>query len=780
MSTRTPTLEQSQAIELFVTGSPLVIKAGAGCLSGSTIVHINRAGKGSPMTLAHVVAQLQGAATVTRQLNGKEVTQGARGWDLTIPTRVAFAADSVVRLGLLTDAWCSGDQEVFDVSTVGGRTIRATAQHPFLTAHGWRYLRDLAPGLEVAVNTGRSHRGSGRKPSYRYRDTRCHPHQTCRSAQRQRFGVAEHRLVVEAGMNGLGLDEFLAILRRPAAPDGLVFLDPEVHVHHRDEDRANNARSNLAVMTEAEHLRHHAASGSAENVLWQVGIDTVAHVELAGVETTYDLAMADEPHNFVANGFVVHNTGKTTTLGMCARATQRTGTYLAFNKAIATDAARAMPMSVDSRTVHSVAWRTIRAEHPNGQALLARVDQPRVAPWKTAKHLGLGMLIVSVPQPFGPDRRKSLQPTWQAGHVMRAVANFCNSADPIPTRRHFPYVDGIDPPTADGRRTHVNNHQVAAHLEDALQRAWADLTTPVGALRFSPDVYLKLWQLGGYQIPGDFVLFDEAQDASPVMLAALRAQHDKQVIYVGDSNQQIYEWRGAVDALDLVDPAVPRTLLTQSWRFGQPIADIANLLLARLDSGMVLQGNPGLTSVVHSRRGAPAPRAVLCRTNAAAVDSLLRFQERGLHPHLVGGTAEIVSFAEAAIKLQAGQSVSHRELACFDSWQEVQDYVADDPGGGDLRTMVKLLDDYGPQIVMDALSGLVGEDAADVVISTAHKAKGREWETVHLASDFEVQEGAPIPPGELRLLYVAATRATHHLDVSVCAPLRQILVGAGT
>ena len=126
---------------------------------------------------------------------------------------------------------------------------------------------------------------------------------------------------------------------------------------------------------------------------------------------------------------------------------------------------------------------------------------------------------------------------------------------------------------------------------------------------------------------------------------------------------------------------------------------------------------------------------------------------------------------------QAGEKVSHADLACFDDWAEVRSYVEDDPGGSDLRTMVKMLDDYGPQIVIDALTGLVAEDAADVVISTGHRSKGREWASVRLAGDFQDYEGSPIPPEELRLLYVAATRATHHLDLSGCAPLRRLLAG---
>jgi hypothetical protein len=168
---------------------------------------------------------------------------------------------------------------------------------------------------------------------------------------------------------------------------------------------------------------------------------------------------------------------------------------------------------------------------------------------------------------------------------------------------------------------------------------------------------------------------------------------------------------------------------------------------------------------------------VLCRTNGMAVNAVLMFQAQGKTAHLVGGAQEIVRFARACGELQGGQRTTHPELACFNDWGEVQAYVADDPGGSDLRMLVNMVDKYGVQIVVDALDGCVGEAGADVVISTAHKAKGREWANVRLAADFEPGEGQVLAPPELRLLYVAATRATRNLDISGCVPLREMVEG---
>ena len=114
---------------------------------------------------------------------------------------------------------------------------------------------------------------------------------------------------------------------------------------------------------------------------------------------------------------------------------------------------------------------------------------------------------------------------------------------------------------------------------------------------------------------------------------------------------------------------------------------------------------------------------------------------------------------------------------------EVQDYIAMDEGGSDLRAMVKLIDDYGPDALISAIDRLVDEpsDAGnkpmalttakpDVIVSTAHKAKGREWASVLIGEDFyppkidETGEQKEADPGELRLAYVAVTRARLVLD----------------
>jgi hypothetical protein len=451
-------------------------------------------------------------------------------------------------------------------------------------------------------------------------------------------------------------------------------------------------------------------------------------------------------------------TGKTTTLKMLGAATSKRCQYVAFNRAIVDEASRKMPRNVRASTAHSLAMRAV------GRRFAHRLGGQRMRSMDVARQLGLDPIVVS----FG-DQRKVIQPSYLGGLVMRTITNWCFSADPEPTTKFTPYVDGIDLPDDLGRRTWPNNDAVRAHIADAVTAAWADLCDVEGRLPFKHDHYLKMWQLDDPVIPADVVFFDEAQDAAPVMLDAINRQQ-AQLVYVGDSQQQIYGWRGAENALASV-PFDARTFLTQSFRFGPAIAEIANLLLGTLRAELRLTGTPEIPSMLDRLA---APRCVLTRSNAVAVRTVLQHLKAGRRVHLVGGGGEIVRFAKAAIELQQYGSTSYPDLACFSSWNEVVEYVAQDPQGDELALNVRLIEEFGVDAIIEALDETTPEFLSETVVSTAHKAKGREWPTVQLADDFQELDVREAPE-EWRLLYVAATRAQNVLDVERCLPIMRLI-----
>jgi len=434
-------------------------------------------------------------------------------------------------------------------------------------------------------------------------------------------------------------------------------------------------------------------------------------------------------------------TGKTSTLRLvAARLAGKRGVYLAYNKAIQVDAARAFPVNVLCKTAHSLAYAAV------GRQYAHRLRAPRMPARETARILGLN-------DPVQLDKdRAPLAPQQLARLVMETVQRFCYSADNQLQRTHVPLVNGID--------SEPHRADLAGYLVPVAQAAWDQHIAPLdGRLRFSHDCYLKLWAMSGPQLGADYVLLDEAQDSNPCVAALVTGQH-AQRIWVGDRSQAIYGWRGAVDAMEHA-PGL-RLLLSQSFRFGPAVADEANKWLAVLGARLRLRGFDRIASQVVDTIAADA---VLCRTNAEAVRQCMAYTTAGARTALVGGGKEIQSLAEAALELRGTGSTAHPELCAFASWSDVIAYVEEDSAGSDLQVAVRLIDTYGPEQVIAILGRLVPEDHADVVISTAHKAKGREWPRVQIADDFrepKTSEDNPnprIPREDAMLAYVAVTRA---------------------
>jgi hypothetical protein len=444
-------------------------------------------------------------------------------------------------------------------------------------------------------------------------------------------------------------------------------------------------------------------------------------------------------------------TGKTTTLRMLADVMEGRGQYTAFNSALVAETKpKFHGTRVQCNTTHSLAFQAV------GKQYAHKLNRPRIKSEQVARMLELEAFEFEL-----GDETRRIAPGFLAGKVLDAIRRFCQSADMELTVDHFRYIDGIDAPV-DERRTYTNNKKVREYLLPFALKAWKDLCDKDGELTFGHDHYVKIWQLSDPVISADYILLDEAQDTAPVMLDILRRQKCP-VILVGDSAQQIYEWRGAINAMSFF-PDAPRCFLSQSFRFGEAIAQVANAVLETLDepTPLRLKGLPSIPSVVGPIE---KPTAILCRTNAMAVTKLLTAIGNGLRPFLVGGGSDVISFVEAAECLQKLKPTSHPELACFASWTEVQEYSKQDEGE-DLRLMVKLIDTFGAKVIKDALKNMPQEKDADLIISTAHKAKGREWDTVALASDFPTL--SKCDDAIKKLVYVAVTRAKLQLDITEC------------
>jgi len=83
------------------------------------------------------------------------------------------------------------------------------------------------------------------------------------------------------------------------------------HIHHIDEDCTHDVIENLVLISPQEHGKLHATE--RHNNLRYTAVDRiVTKIEDAGIKETFDIRMKSPYNNYVANKFVVHNSGKTT------------------------------------------------------------------------------------------------------------------------------------------------------------------------------------------------------------------------------------------------------------------------------------------------------------------------------------------------------------------------------------------------------------------------------------------------------------------------------------
>lgn len=448
-------------------------------------------------------------------------------------------------------------------------------------------------------------------------------------------------------------------------------------------------------------------------------------------------------HSLKINAFA--GSGKTSTLQLLANATALRGQYLAFNKSIVADAGEKFPDTVDCSTSHSLAFRAA----PSGY----KRDISKLTNRCTAKQL---VEVLDIKRrKFGD--KYAITPDSQGYLYLETIRRYAQSADDQIGLQHVPVLGAIRTAPEEVRE------EVSRFALEGARHVWSRMLSEQDPLPLGHDGYLKLWGLSRPIIAADYIMLDEAQDTNPVVLDILQRQR-AQLIYVGDRYQQIYEWRGAVNAMESIDTEAS-TYLTTSFRFGNAIADLATRMLVKLGESQPVKGNPNLLS----RIGTTNPSAVLARTNATTISAVIEALDVGRKPHLVGDKSELMDMLRGVQALKNEEPSTCPAFFGFKSWNEVVEFARTDEGIH-LVTFVNLVEKRGEKQLMWALNRTVDEEKADLVISTGHKSKGREWKSVRLMDDFlrsspgDKDRGGP-DPAEMRLLYVALTRAKEVLEV---------------
>ncbi len=436
-------------------------------------------------------------------------------------------------------------------------------------------------------------------------------------------------------------------------------------------------------------------------------------------------------------------TGKTSTLrAISANLASKKILYLAFNKTVQMEASSSFPRNVSARTIHSLAYRFMGIFDGGWQTKLARR-------W-TLK-----------------DYAKFLDRDLNSSRMMKAITclkealkEFQNSSDRIPSSKHIPSEEwqGIQSP--------LEKQWICNLVDMQAPRLWEamidshNLECPI-----THDTYLKLWQLSNPKITGiDVIMLDEAQDANPVMVDILKQQKSR-LILVGDTWQQIYSFRGAVNAMKSMHAPLT-SFLTQSFRFGQDIADLANEVLKLRSAEKFLRGHPKKLSAL-GPIDLGKKHTVIFRTNIELLEEAVDLASNRFRIHIVGSLERTAALVLDVYALFSGSKVKDAKLRVFKTWSDLEDNmdIIDDL---ELKKSFQFVKRYAyevPKMIQTVKKAdAISPEASDIILTTGHKSKGQEWDYVRVSEDFyeAIRKG---DDEEWNLLYVAFTRAIVQLEV---------------
>ena len=489
-------------------------------------------------------------------------------------------------------------------------------------------------------------------------------------------------------------------------------------------------------------------------------------------------------------------TGKTTTLIELALARPETKfLYLAFNKAISEEASKKFPSNVKCQTLNSLAY------------------QYEATKFMTLNDSGLSSKQVN-----------ALTNNWRKTRIIiKTIKNFQLSADPEICDKNVDHTglrrfllgyiqqkinDELKNEKDAARQTQIeesrelrkeefvkNNYQ--AFVEKCIKKSdhiWKiiiDENDP--RIDISHDTYVKLFSLNvncDAFASFDYVLFDEAQDSNDVVFNALK-NSGKPVVAVGDAHQAIYGFRGSINALDKFDgqPFV----LSESFRFGHEIAQLANRLLERMCGEKVkISGNKNVKSSISPNYkfslSADGDKLIISRTNSKLLMNALFSLEKNAKYHVIGGIKEgFFSMIESVLAYSQNRPRAIKDedvLYIYENNKQpgTLEKFANDNNKTELLTAISVVKKFGPdtrRVIDKIIANDSGMEESDVWLATAHKSKGLEADIVLLANDFKTFSVVEEYRGkkfslceraaqEVNLLYVALTRCKKHLFINDC------------
>ena len=340
---------QKVGVEFLVMAKGRAIIADSpGCIAGDEKIIINRGGNGRTYSMREAFDRY------------------GKTWRTEIPSMTrSLTADGIFKLNKISKILYKGIKKtlILEAETDDGEkySLKLTQDHKISTPTGWKRLGILKVGDQITVNgkhmewcsvCGKvtehavseytrkyNHSNYGKCKNCIYRFIRknhttknielesgehldkggyvyvskLYFHPKTLNSRKKYTSIFKHILVYEAFKNDISYEEWIEMCSKNRIPEGSFFVDSAKYaIHHKDSDRRNNTIGNLELLTHAAH-----AALNGENNIRNIkkfilpNIAVVTKISNGGKTDVYDIVMSGVNRNFIVNGIVVHNCGKT-------------------------------------------------------------------------------------------------------------------------------------------------------------------------------------------------------------------------------------------------------------------------------------------------------------------------------------------------------------------------------------------------------------------------------------------------------------------------------------
>jgi len=306
---------QKQAVQNFFSyaennhGKHPLIVLPTGCLSWDTVINENRCTLGRKKIIKQMYKAFNG-------LNKHK----HHNYDKNYKTYVRSFNGTTIQLNEVESITYSGIKHLYTLTLEDDIFLKATSDHKIMTNNGWKPLLSINVNDDLIMCDTLK---SKKKTNHIYKnfiDTPVqnlwyHPYAQRVKTNKEKRGytlrIEKHRFIYEAHINNLSHDEYKKILRNnPEKTKTLKFIDPSIYdIHHKDFNHSNNDINNLEKLTKEDHQVLHSKKNKFNFNQGMPIFKKIKSIEYYGEDHTYDIGCY-ENHNFVANGMVVHNSGK--------------------------------------------------------------------------------------------------------------------------------------------------------------------------------------------------------------------------------------------------------------------------------------------------------------------------------------------------------------------------------------------------------------------------------------------------------------------------------------